>query len=92
MRIIGLIPIKAENKRVPGKNFRLLNGRPLFHYIVEAACNAGLSQVYLNTDSEIAKNYARQLGIEVIDRPAWLSVDSANGNHLLVQISPTCLR
>jgi CMP-N-acetylneuraminic acid synthetase len=82
--VIGVVPIKSVSQRVQGKNFRPLGGRPLFHYILEAARQAGLDRVFVNTDDPGAAGYARANGLGVIDRPAYLSADSANGNDLLL--------
>ena len=35
MRTACFIPIKANSERVKGKNLRVLNGQPLYHYICE---------------------------------------------------------
>lgn len=81
--IVAIIPVKSHSERVPGKNFRLLAGRPLFAHITDTALRAGFAKVYLDTDSREVKDYAAEHGAGVIDRPAWLAVDGANGNHLL---------
>lgn len=82
--VVGVVPIKSVSQRVRGKNFRPLDGRPLFHYILESARHAGLDQVFVNTDDAGAAEYARAQGMGVIDRPAYLSADTANGNDLLL--------
>ena len=35
MKTACFIPIKANSERVPGKNFRVLNGRKLYEYIID---------------------------------------------------------
>ena len=35
MKICAIVPIKHESTRVPGKNYRLMNGKPLYFYILE---------------------------------------------------------
>ena len=44
-KILGLIPARAGSKGVPDKNIRLLAGKPLIHYTIEAA----LKSQYLDT-------------------------------------------
>ena len=41
MKIVSIIPIKLNNERLPGKNTRLLNGKPLISYVEESllACS-----------------------------------------------------
>ncbi len=51
-RIVALIPMRHHSQRVPGKNYRLLAGKPLYQHIVETllACPE-ISQVVVDTDS-----------------------------------------
>ena len=34
-RVVALLPMKAHSERVPGKNFRVLAGKPLFRWILD---------------------------------------------------------
>lgn len=34
MKIVGMVQIKLNNERLPGKNIKKLNGKPLIHYIL----------------------------------------------------------
>ena len=59
---VALIPARAGSKRLPNKNIKLLNGRPLLSYSVISAIESGLfAEVIVSTDSEeiaaVAKNY-----------------------------------
>ncbi len=51
-RIVALVPMRHSSERVPGKNYRDLAGKPLFHHIIEAlrACPE-IAQVVVDTDS-----------------------------------------
>ena len=40
MRVACFIPIKSNSERVPGKNFRILCGKPLYQHIIENALKA----------------------------------------------------
>ena len=42
MKIYALIPIKHNSERVPGKNYRDFNGKPLFTYILDNLLKSGL--------------------------------------------------
>lgn len=35
--MLAIIPARGESKGVPGKNIKLLNGKPLITYTIEAA-------------------------------------------------------
>ena len=50
--IVALIPARCGSQRVPGKNVKLLGGRPLIAWSISAALESGIfSAVVLATDS-----------------------------------------
>ena len=52
-RIVALLPMKANSERVKGKNFKLLAGKPLFQWILDALLeNKEIDQVVINTDAK----------------------------------------
>ena len=85
MKTACFIPIKANSERVPGKNFRLLNGKKLYQYICENVKKANVfDDVYIDTNSSEIAEYALSMGFRVIERKPELALNSANGNDLLV--------
>lgn len=69
MRIVALIPARACSKRVPGKNTRLLGGRPLVQWTIEAAKASGVFEsINLCTDDEAVADVARDLFVPLIWR------------------------
>lgn len=49
----AFLPIKQHSERVPGKNFLILNGKPLFMWIVGALLDCKqISQIVIDTDSD----------------------------------------
>ena len=53
MKIIAMIPARLGSKRVPNKNLRHLNGKPLISYSIEAAKKSTLlTEIYVNSDSD----------------------------------------
>jgi CMP-N,N'-diacetyllegionaminic acid synthase len=77
MRVLGIVPARSGSKGVPGKNIRLLCGKPLLQYTAEAAQAARLlSRVILSTDSEEIANVGESCGLDVpFLRPAELAED-----------------
>ncbi len=78
MRVLGLIPARGGSKGVPRKNIRLLGGRPLIHYTIDAAKAASrIDRVVVTTeDAEIAELSA-QAGAELpFLRPSHLAGDA----------------
>jgi CMP-N-acetylneuraminic acid synthetase len=53
MKTVALLPIKGNSQRVPGKNFRSFNGKPLFRWILDTLLTLDdVAQVVINTDAE----------------------------------------
>ncbi len=49
-----IIPARGGSKGIPGKNIKLLAGKPLIAYTIEAAIAAGATpgRIILSTDSD----------------------------------------
>jgi CMP-N,N'-diacetyllegionaminic acid synthase len=79
MNILITICARGGSKGVKGKNFRLLNGKPLIAYTIRQALKWGKAQkVVVSTDSEEIAHIAREYGAEVpFMRPADLATDTA---------------
>ena len=76
MEVLAVIPARGGSKRLPRKNIKLLAGRPLIAYTIDAARECKLiTRIVVSTeDAEIAA-VARGLGVEVIDRPRKYATD-----------------
>ena len=84
MSIACFIPIKSNSERVPGKNFRVLNGKKLYEYIIEHSTLSGVfDDIFIDTNSNEIKKFAENLGCKVIERREELARNTANGNDLL---------
>jgi len=76
MKILGIITARGGSKGIPGKNLKLLGGRPLLAYSVEAATDTPLDRLILSTDDPRIAEAGRALGCEVpFMRPAELARD-----------------
>ena len=79
------IPIKLNSERVPGKNFRMLNGKKLYEYIIEHVIEANcFDDIYVDTNSAEITEYIHEKGINLIPRLDKLAQNTANGNDLLL--------
>jgi len=74
-KCVGIIPARAGSKGVPGKNLKLLAGRPLISYTIEAAIKASsLDRVIVSTEDKEIAHVAARYGAEVpFLRPKKLS-------------------
>lgn len=69
---------RAGSKGLPGKNERLLAGRPMVGYSIDDAQAArSVSRIVVSTDSAVLAEHARQMGVKCVDRPAHLAGDTA---------------
>jgi CMP-N,N'-diacetyllegionaminic acid synthase len=76
-RVLGIVPARGGSKGVPGKNVRMLAGRPLIDYTARAARESSvLDRIILSTDSDEIAEAGRRSGLEVpFMRPASLAAD-----------------
>jgi len=77
--VIAIIPARSGSKGLPGKNIKLLAGRPLIAYSIMAARLArNIDRVIVSTDSPRYADIARQFGADVpFLRPVEISGDSS---------------
>lgn len=66
MKSIAIIPARSGSKGLKDKNIKMLHGRPMLAYTVEAARKAGIfDAVHVSTDSSAYRKIAEQYGAEV---------------------------
>ena len=86
-RIVALIPMRHYSERVPGKNYRPLGGRELYHHIIDSLLDCELiDEVVINTDSprimEDASEHFPQ--VRLIERPQKLRDGTVPMNDVLL--------
>lgn len=79
MTTVAFIPARGGSKGVPGKNVKLIAGKPLLAWSIEQAKSASLiDKIVVSTDCPEIAACARQYGAEVpFMRPADISGDTA---------------
>jgi len=85
--IAALVPMRHHSQRVPGKNYRPLAGKPLFHYIIETLLTVSeIDRVVVDTDSEPIMEGLRKHFPQVvtIERPENLRPDEIPMNDILL--------
>ena len=84
---VALLPMKANSQRVKGKNFRDLQGKPLFQWILDSLLAVDeIERVVINTDARdvLAENGLVEGGRIVIrDRKPELCGDKVSMNLIL---------
>ncbi len=76
VRTLGVIPARGGSKRIPRKNLRILAGKPLIQWTIEAAQKATkLTDWAVSTEDREIGAVAADLGAYVIRRPDDLAGD-----------------
>lgn len=74
--VLGLIPTRGGSKGLENKNIRLLEGKPLLGYTIEAVQKcADITRVLVTTDDANIESVAKEFGAEVFRHPPELSTD-----------------
>ena len=85
-KIIAIIPARGGSKGIPRKNIKLLGGKPLIAYTIEAASKSKyIDRTILSTDDEEIAEKGKQLGVEVpfIRPPEFARDDSSTLSVIL---------
>jgi len=87
IKIVALVPMRHHSQRVPGKNYRPLAGKPLFHHIIGTLLSVPeIHQVVVDTDSAPVMDSLRKHfpHVQIIDRPGHLRADDVPMNDILI--------
>jgi CMP-N,N'-diacetyllegionaminic acid synthase len=83
-RVLGVIPARAGSKRVKNKNLRILCGKPLIAWTIEAAQKATkLTDWVVSTESHEIAQVANAYGAFVVKRPPELAEDHTTSGAVL---------
>ena len=77
---VAIIPARGGSKRIPRKNIRPFNGKPILAYSIEAARDSGcVDRLLVSTDDPEIAEVARSLGAEIpFIRPNHLADDQTH--------------
>ena len=78
-RVLGIVPARAGSQGLPGKNLRLLAGRPMTAWTLDAGlASQTLDHLVVSTDDPGVAALARETGVQVVDRPPELAGPKAS--------------
>lgn len=88
MKNIAIIPARSGSKGLKDKNIKLLNGKPLMAYTIEAALKSEqFDDVMVSTDSEKYAEIAKSFGAKVpFLRSAETSTDKASSWDTVAEV------
>lgn len=87
MKLAALVPMRHHSQRVPGKNYRPLAGKPLFHHIIETLIKVPeIDSIIIDTDSKPILDEVPRLfpDVKLIQRPQHLQADDVPMNDILL--------
>jgi CMP-N-acetylneuraminic acid synthetase len=85
-RVAAIVPMRHSSERVPGKNYRQLGGRPLYHHILSTLLETpSITSVTVDTDSEFIMTGLKEDFPEVgiVSRPEHLRGGEVPMNDVL---------
>ncbi|WP_408070028.1 pseudaminic acid cytidylyltransferase [Butyrivibrio sp. JL13D10] len=88
MSAIAIITARGGSKRIPRKNIKIFNGKPIINYSIEAALESGIfEEVMVSTDDEEIAEIAKNAGANVpFFRSAETSTDTATTADVLLEV------
>lgn len=86
-RILGLITARGGSKGLPNKNIKILNGKPLIAWSIEASNNSKfLDKLIVSTDSAKIAKVAKKYNADVpFIRPKYLATDTATSVDVVLR-------
>lgn len=91
-KVLGLITARGGSKGVPGKNIRVVGGKPLIAWTIEAGKKSKyLDRLILSSDDETIIEVAQNYGCEVpFKRDASLAGDETPSIHVVLDALERC--
>ncbi|MDD3013203.1 MAG: acylneuraminate cytidylyltransferase family protein [Candidatus Gastranaerophilales bacterium] len=88
MKIVGIIPARGGSKGIPRKNIKLLAGKPLVAYSIEAAIKSKyIERVIVSTEDKEIAEISKKYGAEIIERPCELAQDETKTAPVIAQVA-----
>ena len=90
MKTLAMITARGGSKRIPRKNIKEFNGKPIIAYSIEAALKSGaFDEVMVSTDDEEIADIARKYGASV---PFFRSEKTSNDYATTVDVIDEVVR
>jgi len=83
-KIFALIPARGGSKGVHGKNMRVINGKTLISYTIDASQKSKyIDDIWVSSDDSKILEYSESSGINTLKRPDKYSDDKATANQVI---------
>ena len=87
MENLALIPLRGGSKSIPGKNIKIIAGRPLCAWVIEAAERAGIfNKIIVSTDCVEIAGLVNSLSnnVEILIRPDMFATDESTTEEVML--------
>ena len=83
-KLTALIPARSGSKGVPKKNLKMINGKPLIQWTIDAAIKSGVfSRIVVSTNDKEVFELAESLHIGTLARPDEFASDTAKASDVI---------
>lgn len=86
-KILAVIPARLGSKRLPEKNIKMLNGKPLLAYTIDAIKKSQyIDRFVVSTEDTNIAQIAQSCGAEIINRPKELASDESPTDDVIINV------
>jgi len=87
MEILAIIPARKGSKRLPRKNTKLLDGKPLIEYAIDDAINCKyINDIIVTSDDDEVEKIAKKKNVIFRNRPKELCGDKSDSQSFIDDI------
>ncbi|MDD2458826.1 MAG: HAD-IIIA family hydrolase [Eubacteriales bacterium] len=90
-KTVAFIPVRGGSKSIPLKNIKLIHGRPLVYWVLDAAIDCpAVDCVVVSTDSDDIRQAVQRYGsdkIILVDRSVEVSTDTASTESVMLEFA-----
>lgn len=86
--MIAIIPARSGSKGIPDKNIKIINGKPLIWWSINALENSNVNRIIISTDSSYYKEIIENFNfskVEIIIRSKKNSSDISSTESVLIE-------
>ena len=88
MKMVAFIPVRGGSKRIRAKNIRIINGRPLVYWALDAAVKSKrVTRVYVSTDSKEIRNIVTEYGSDKVEVISEIPTKDGNTENAMLQFA-----
>jgi len=89
-KIVALIPLRGGSKSIPNKNIKIIGGKPLCAWVIEAASKVSeVNEIWISTDSSKIATVVSNLKykVKILQRPSILATDTASTEDVMLHFA-----